>query len=211
MCGRTELNTEWSELAAALGIPLPTVAPPDRTLPALNVPPTAAVPVVVSEPGASNLTLTVMRWGFPAVWAEKPWSRPRFNARAESADRRGAWAEPRAGRRCLVPVTGFYEWIGPRGRRVPMRIGAAGGGLLTLAGVWDRFERDGAQVDCVTVLTTAANPTVAPVHDRMPVILSPERRELWLDPDAERRDVAPLLRPWSGALTVTEADLKRAA
>jgi len=211
MCGRTELNTEWSELAAALGIPLPDVAPAGLTLPALNVPPTAAVPVVVSDPGALTPTLTVMRWGFPSSWAAKPWSRPRFNARAESADRSGAWAEPRAGRRCLVPITGFYEWCGPRKQRVPMRFGAVDGGLLTLAGVWDRFERDGEPVDCVTVLTTSANPAVAPIHDRMPVILPASRRAAWLDLDAPRGAVASMLRPWSGELTVAEVELRRAA
>jgi len=208
MCGRTELNTEWSELAAALGIPLPLSAPPDLTLPALNVPPTATIPVAISDAGVP--TLKIMRWGFPVTWADRPWGRPRFNARAESA-RRGVWAEPLRTRRCLVPVTGFYEWIGPRTRRVPLRFSPRSGGVMALAGVWGAFQREGELVDCVSILTTAADEVVAHTHDRMPVILARSAWSRWLAAETPLTAIDAIMGRPGGELSVSRADLKRAA
>jgi len=111
-----------------------------------------------------------------------------------------------------MPVTAFYEWV-PRsgGGSVALRFAPSGGGVMALAGVWESFERDGALVDCVSVLTCAANETVGQAHDRMPVILSETTWDRWLDAREPSSAVVSMMRPWSGSLSVAEAFLTRAA
>jgi putative SOS response-associated peptidase YedK len=200
MCGRFQLNSETVDVAKVFG----TSTPPDLRLPALNVAPTSPVPVVVQS--AHVRQLKVMRWGFPALWlaqeGKDPWrGRALFNTRAEHALQKRTWSGALEQRRCLVPTTGFYEWV-RRGRdRLPLHFERADGELMALGAVWQRFERDGQRVDCVSILTTRANPTVAPVHDRMPVVVDRARWGAWMAAETPLAAVKELLLPWSGALS----------
>jgi putative SOS response-associated peptidase YedK len=117
------------------------------------------------------------------------------NARGETAARlptfRRAWEEGR----CLVPADGFFEWRGPKGARQPVWLHPPGGGLILMAGLC----QEGADGLAFTILTTAPNALVEPIHDRMPAILSPTQAEAWL----LRPDVALLAPAPEEALLAT--------
>ena len=85
-------------------------------------------------------------------------------------------------RRCLVPTNGFYEWTGKAGAKVPHLIRRPGADLMAFAGLWEHWlGADGSEFDTMAILTVAANATVAPIHDRMPVILPEADFERWLE------------------------------
>jgi len=128
--------------------------------PRFNLPPTDPHMMVIA-----GHRLVAARWQFgPAK---------QINTRAETLAKNGLTKRAFAERRCLIPADGFYEWLGARGRRQPVWFHARPGQLLTFAGIYDR---DGN----FAVVTTTANADVAPVHDRMPAILLPDRRDAWL-------------------------------
>ncbi len=188
-------------------------------LPQYNVAPTQAAPVVRQDAGGIR-SLDMLRWGLVPFWSGEGVamaSRPAanrgrgdlINARSEGAAASRVFRGPLERRRCLVPVSGFYEWqkveeaglFGPRraaGR--PYYIRRKDGEPFAFAGLWERWSRDGETVESFTILTTGPNDLVRPLHDRMPAILRPEDFDLWLDPgvvDAAR--VTLLLRPYEGA------------
>jgi putative SOS response-associated peptidase YedK len=115
-------------------------------------------------------------------------------------------------RRCVVPADGFYEWRrGPDGRRQPLRFTVDHGQPFALAGLWDRW-RDpatGEPLDSCTILTCAPNSLVAPVHDRMPVILTREAEDLWLDPAVPADQALAALVPFPAErMAVAEASTR---
>jgi putative SOS response-associated peptidase YedK len=165
--------------------------------PRYNIAPTQPVAVVRVLGGRRQLNL--VRWGLVPSWVEDPRDFSLLiNARAETAAERPAFSAALRYRRCLFPATGFYEWRrGSNGVRQPYWIRARSTGLIALAGLWETWsDRDGGEIDTACILTTSANATVAPVHDRMPVIIAPGDFDRWLanrgDPSDE---IADLLRP----------------
>jgi putative SOS response-associated peptidase YedK len=102
-------------------------------------------------------------------------------------------------RRCLLPATGFYEWVRSGRSKQPFLFQLQDGGLFAFAGLWEvGRDRDGNEVEACALLTTEANELVRPTHDRMPVILDPRHYTDWLDPGLAEVDVfRPWLRPFS--------------
>lgn len=172
MCGRYRLTLSWQELTELLGLG----GPDPGYAPRWNVAPTQSVLTLLPGelPGGGPET-RLMRWGFAPPWSK----RPLINARAEDATAKRTWSRPLERRRCLVPADGFYEWRRDGKRKQPFDLSA---GLVTFAGVWDRFPGEQGPMDCVAILTRAAGPEVQPVHDREPAVVTPERRAAWLDP-----------------------------
>jgi len=178
-----------------------------------NVAPTKDVYAVVErrprpEPEAgSALTerqLRVVRWGLVPSWADGPSVGSRLiNARVESAGIKRAYRRALLRRRCLLPADGYYEWHGSGGRRQPFFIRPVDGAVLAMAGLYElwydaRRDRDDPQAWLWTaaILTTAAEPALASLHDRMPLVMPRERYDAWLDPgltdpDAVRTLLAP--------------------
>jgi putative SOS response-associated peptidase YedK len=143
--------------------------------PRYNVAPTDLHPIVRLADGRRLLQRA--RWGFPGG-AGRP---TLINARSETAPFRDRFREAFVNGTCIVPADGFYEWSGPSDGRRPFWIRRADGRLLLLAGLWeDQPAPDGGRARHFTILTTAANPTVARIHDRMPVVLAPEQAAGWL-------------------------------
>lgn len=139
------------------------------------------------------------RWGLVPSWAKDPSQVQLINARAETAAEKPAFRKPFRTRRCLIPADGFYEWparAGP-GPRQPWLIGLAGGAPFAFAGLWDRHVGAGDEaLESATILTTTANEVLAPIHERMPVILGVQDFALWLDPEVQDpARLLPLLRP----------------
>ena len=165
--------------------------------PRWNAAPGQELPVVRLA-GAGERLLEPMCWGLVPAWAADPADAGRpINARAETAAAKPSFRESFRRRRALVPADGFYEWKRYGHVALPFGFRAKSREPFAIAGLWDEWRpREGPALYTFTLLTTEASADVAPVHDRMPVILEPGAEELWLDQGLE--DVARLdevLRP----------------
>ena len=207
MCGRFVSATPPEELAAYFGA---TVAA-EALAPNFNVAPTADVYAVVET--GHGPELQVFHWGLVPAWAkELKIGQKMINARAETLASKPAFKSVFRKHRCIVPVDGFYEWQvvpGLKNRqgkpaKQPMYIHRLDGEPLAFAGLWSAWRDPAADADAprlhsATIVTTSANGDMAPIHDRMPVILPASRWAEWLDPANE--DLASL-----GALLVPAPD-----
>ena len=152
----------------------------------------------------------VLRWGLVPHWADSPKLGARMiNARAETLAEKPAFRDALARRRCLVLADGFYEWQrhdGPRSRKHAWWITRADGEAFAFAGLWALWRDPGAPADVhplrsCTIVTTEANGVVAPLHDRMPVILPRGAETAWLDPATPAAAARDLLVPLDDAAT----------
>jgi putative SOS response-associated peptidase YedK len=185
MCGRFSQGEPSHRISDYFG------AFPDDDLPdpLYNVPPTEAIRVVVRRDDERRLAAA--RWGFRPPWADA--SRSWINARAERAWDSPAFGPALRSRRCIVPADAFYEWDRRSSPRQPYAIGPAReGDLLAMAAIWSPAH---AAPPTAAILTTRPNGLVAPIHDRMPVILDASAVDAWLDPETELGLVAALLAP----------------
>lgn len=194
MCGRFVSASPPEELARYFDVA--EVA--ERTLdPSWNVAPTDDVHVVLVDDGVRRLE--AQRWGLVPPWADDLKIGARMiNARAETVAERNGFKAAFAARRCLIPADGFYEWQSRPGEKVkqPMFVRRVDGAPLAFAGIWERWKArrpgvDGAPpgwVRSCAIITGPANRTVAPVHDRMPVVLAPSTWVEWLDPAVDDLD-----------------------
>jgi putative SOS response-associated peptidase YedK len=192
MCGRIVLKAPARQVAQEFD--LATVA---EIAPRYNIAPTQLVAAVMAGADGRR-TLRSLQWGLTPPWSHDPSDGGRlFNARSETIAEKPAFREAFAARRCLVPVDGFYEWRRHDRDREPFYFAAADGRLLALAGVWVRWEYPGGDVvESCSVLTTAANALMSPVHHRMPVIIPLDDRQRWLaTPAAQAAHLVPLLAP----------------
>ena len=192
MCGRFGLFAELGELAGHFDFgpePLRGVYSPRW-----NIPPT--VPVLTVLQGGDARSAGMMRWGLTPSRGGNSGSAPRlvFNARAETIDQRPIFRNAFAARRCLVPANGFYEWKAGAGRnKTPQWVSHQRGHPVAFAGIWYAPQTHGeGQATCV-IITTAANNLLAPIHDRMPVILPPDQFDRWLSDQTEPDTLLPLL------------------
>ena len=164
-----------------------------RCLARFNIAPGQLVPSVLPRGGGRVLSL--LRWGFVFPWAKNPDEGPRpINARIETVQEKAAFRSALVGGRCLVPADGFYEWQRSSIGRLPWFFSLVGGEMFAFAGILSRssgFSSDAAAT--FAILTTEANPTVAPIHDRMPVMLTtPESCARWLAGTPPAEFEAPL-------------------
>jgi putative SOS response-associated peptidase YedK len=196
MCGRITLTVPPEEIQAEFDIPVL----PEGYRARYNIAPTQPVLVVLSDADRGRHA-EAMRWGLVPFWAKDIAIGNRMiNARAETVAEKPAFRTAFAKRRCLIVVDGFYEWRKEPGGKVPMRIRRGDRGPFALAGIWEEWRpRDAAPLRSCAILTTAANPFMGPIHDRMPLILGPSERERWLDGAAGAPEVADLLAPYGGA------------
>jgi putative SOS response-associated peptidase YedK len=200
MCGRVKLAGDVTELKIKFGIaddyPLPNYAP------SWNVAPTDQVPIVRYHPKEGHRTLDLMRWGLVPYWAkDTKIGFSTINAMAETVDTKPVFREAFLRRRCLVPVDNFYEWAKVGKERLPYAIALADRRLMALAGLWETWRSPtGEIVRSFTIITTAANELLAPIHNRMPVILDPAAWPVWLGEEpAAPTQVKALLLPCAAA------------
>lgn len=199
MCGRFTHRYTWQQLHRLLSLTSPPAELPFR----YNVAPMQKAPVVRMESGSMpGRSAAVLQWGLVPSWAENPSiGSSLINARAETAATKPAFLAAFRQRRCVVPVSGFYEWRGPKGSkgRQPFYISPTKGddsSILCLAGLWERWQpRDGESLETFTIITTDANAWMRPLHDRMPVILAAGDVDAWLDPKMPVERAGGLLQP----------------
>ncbi len=191
MCGRYTLTVPVDRLAAEFDLDEVRGEPTAN----FNVAPTQEVAAILAENGGRRLEM--LRWGLVPSWADDPGIGARMiNARSETAPEKPSFRGAFRRRRCLIPADGFYEWKREEGGKQPYYIHMNDGRPFAFAGLWESWN-DGEIRSC-TILTTSANELVGEVHERMPVILPAEERDAWLDPEAEREELASLLRPYPG-------------
>ena len=163
-----------------------------------NAAPSQYLPVVV-EVAPDDRRLHLMHWGLLPPWKSKKPLPPPTNARAETVNEKPMFRKLLAGKRCLVPASGFYEWQdrGKGERKQPYFIRVRDERIIAFAGLWDDTKPEAAP-DAVagsfTIITTAANDAILPVHHRMPVILDRSEEDIWLESDIETGEaMLPLL------------------
>jgi putative SOS response-associated peptidase YedK len=238
MCGRYDLNAIGLELAARFGAIPPSTSDGASSMgvvsklsagwqPRYNIAPGQHNPVVVRDASGQN-RLQLMKWGLVPAWSKEaklPYST--INARAETVATKPAFRKPLVSQRCLVPATGYFEWVqdaygatggsvneGSKARqgKQPYRIrlwGDSGGsganevsnldGIFAFAGLYDIWQGpDGEELQTYTIVTTRANSALSAIHARMPVILPGDVEGAWLDRDNKDLDkLMSLLQPYS--------------
>ncbi|WP_439427206.1 SOS response-associated peptidase [Micromonospora sp. LA-10] len=194
MCGRYATTRSAGDLSAIFSSANET----GGVGPDFNVAPTDPVPLVRLAPEGHRL-LSLGRWGLLPQWSRSAAGAARMiNARAETVATSRAYAPSFARRRCLVPADGWYEWVRlAGGGRQPYFMTPRDGSVLAFAGIWSVWESAGQARLTFSVLTTAAVGELAEVHDRMPLLLAPDRWADWLGP---ADDPAGLLTPPDAAL-----------
>lgn len=161
-----------------------------------NIAPLQKAPVLIH---AGEISMGMLRWGLVPPWARDP-SRGPINARAETVHSQPMFRGAFRRRRCLVPATGFYEWQGRERPKQPWFITSGNGSGLYFAGLWEERLDDDGSLRTYTIITTKPNELVRPLHDRMPVILSPGEGERWIDPEMPPDEARELLRPCEASL-----------
>jgi len=158
--------------------------------PRFNVAPTQ--PVVTIRQEAGKRKMAMMRWGLiPAGTSGLSAGHFFMNARSETVRTTPSFKNLINRNRCLIPADGFYEWKKMEAVTQPYCFEVGAGDVFAFAGLWDEWKNpSGIVVTSCTILTTAANSLIAAIHDRMPVILPPEKYELWLTPEAKMLDAA---------------------
>ncbi len=196
MCGRTALTASAEDLRATFGLDdAPAVTPH------YNVPPSQPVAAVRVLRGSPKRSLELLRWGLVPSWADDVKMGHRLSlARVETLTTSPAFRDALRHRRCLVVVSGFYEWErGGKGPSHPYFVRSRDGALMALAGLWERWtSRDGEVVESCAIVTQPARPPVDAVHDRMPLVLERAEWDAWLDPAAEPAEA--LLAPHAPGL-----------
>jgi putative SOS response-associated peptidase YedK len=164
--------------------------------PRFNVCPTDPVDTVVAQDGKRELV--TMRCGLVPYWWNKPLKELRlatFNARVETVTTKPFFREPFKRKRCLMPVSGYYEWEDTPGGKQPHYFTARAGSspLLTIAGLWDEWKNKetGERLKSCTMIVTEPNEFIAEVHDRMPVLLKPEQFDHWLSGNMGVKELKP--------------------
>lgn len=193
MCGRFALEDDGT--AVAQQFELATAEP---MAPRYNIAPTQPVAAVALQKNGER-GLTHFQWGLIPSWARDIKMGARMiNARSETAAEKPAFRAAFKRRRCLIPMTGFYEWQKQNGgAKQPMYIHPQDEALFAAAGLWEQWQSDdGSEILSCTILTTTANKLMETIHDRMPVFVSREDYDLWLDEEAPLPAVQAILKPY---------------
>ena len=191
MCGRFTIDTPPELLTELFGLAEPPSIPP-----CYNVAPTHLIPVIRQYVDGEN-HLDSLRWGLISSWSkEKSISNLMINARSETVSEKPAFKQSVRYRRCVVAASGYYEWL-TEGKK-PWYIRLKDGSPMVFAGLWDTWKSpEGEAVDSCTILTTASNGLIEPLHDRMPVVLDQDGCRVWLDRNTKNPvEITHLLQPY---------------
>lgn len=199
MCGRFTLTASPEDVRALFAYEEMPNFPPRY-----NIAPTQPIATVRQSHGGKR-HFTLLRWGLVPGWVKDPSSFSLLiNARAETAAEKPSFRGPMKHMRCLVPMSGYYEWRRTPDGKQPFFIHPADGGLMAVAGLWDTWcDPDGGDIDTGAILTTPANRSLAGIHHRMPAVLLPDQFEPWLDTaNVLNREAKKLLKPADDGLLI---------
>jgi putative SOS response-associated peptidase YedK len=192
MCGRSSLHDHPTNILERFE--LPPVLPGFE--PHYNIAP-SQLQWTIARDGAESPAVRQLKWGLVPSFADDPAVGNRLiNARAESVADRSSFRNSFRERRCVILADGYYEWAGIGKNRTPNYFRLSDGRAFGLAGLWDRWERDGEILETCTVITTDAGSKAAQVHHRMPVLLVDDAVTRWLDVAAPERELRSMLSPY---------------
>ncbi|MDP8242960.1 MAG: SOS response-associated peptidase [Candidatus Hinthialibacter antarcticus] len=164
-----------------------------------NIAPSQEALVIRNGDNNGEKQLASLKWGLVPAWAKDlKQARKPINARAETVAESGMFRGAFKSRRCLVPSSGFYEWKKLDAKtKQPHFIRMKSEEPLLFAGLWERWRREDDELQTFTIITTEPNEVMAPIHNRMPVILNQKECKQWLDPDAnDSAALKALLKPY---------------
>jgi putative SOS response-associated peptidase YedK len=187
MCGRYTLRSPGRiKLAGAGQLEL------DDIVPRFNIAPGQTVLAILDL--ERQTFARMLLWGLIPSWSKEP--KGFINARAETLEVKPSFNESFQRRRCLIPADGFYEWQRTGRARQAFFFQLKNEAPFAFAGVWDEWKKDGVTIASCAIVTTAANELMTAIHDRMPVILSEQNYEHWLDPRTPPAELKELLAPF---------------
>ena len=202
MCGRFTLTADPDVIREAFALG-PASAPALAELaPRYNIAPSQPVAIVAADSTGAR-KLEFFKWGLVPAWAKDPKIGYKLiNARAETLAEKPSFRTALKKRRCLILADGFYEWKKDGKAKTPMRIQLKSGEPFAFAGLyefWKPADSDAFLKSCV-IITTAPNPLMEKIHDRMPAILKPKDYDLWLTPgELPAEKSLPLLKSYAAA------------
>lgn len=198
MCGRYVLKTPVKVLASHFGLD------EGETAPRYNISPGTEIPVIRHSPEGKRV-MHLLRWGLVPHWARDPTIGAKLsNARGETVAEKPSFRDAFKRRRCLVPADGFYEWKAEGRIKQPYYLSKKSGEPFALGGVRESWRAlDGSILRTCCLITTGPNDIMLPVHDRMPVIVSPADHDAWLT--GEPTDALELVRPFTADVMQTWA------
>ena len=200
MCGRYTLTAKNEELARQFLLNHLSEELGEDLEPRHNIAPSQSVLAIRASRDSGDRQAHPLRWGLVPFWAKDIRIGYRMiNARSETASTKPAFRAAMKYRRCIIPASGFYEWQrrAETKRKQPYFFTHASESILGVAGLWETWKTpDGSALESCSILTTEANALMAPIHDRMPVVLREEDYEEWLDPrETNPGALQPLLQP----------------
>lgn len=204
MCGRFVSASPPQELAQYFGTSAPDAGLLETLAPRFNIAPSAPILAVLElpeEPSDESFDrrIEALHWGLLPFWAkDKKIGNKMFNARSETLATKGAFAKAFAKRRCIIPVDGFYEWkvienTSGKPTKQPVFVHRVDGDPFAFAGIWETWrgpDRTDDPLRSCSIITGSPNEKMAEYHNRMPVMLSPDSWDRWLDPTFD--DIAAL-------------------
>jgi putative SOS response-associated peptidase YedK len=197
MCGRFTLQNPPEVLAKAFDLlELPEIEP------RYNIAPSQLV-ATVRHVGDHN-KLNFLKWGLLLPSVEKDVTYTSINARCETVHEKPTFQHALKFNRCIIPATGFYEWVPEGNHKQPYYLRLSNSGIMGFAGLWEIWDaEDGTQIETCCILTTSANELMIPIHDRMPVILQPEDYNFWLNRNMhDPNELQRLYQPYPSDLMV---------
>lgn len=189
MCGRVIIDYD-ENLDVASGSELAEWMQerPEGYAPTWNLKPTQDLPIAYTDHKSGVKKLEYAYWSLVPIWSKELKTKfPTFNARSETAAEKASFKNSVKNRRCVIPVTGFYEWMGPKEKRIPHAIFGPEP-ILPMAGLYSWWHEPEAADDegwhlTATILTRASAGVMEPIHDRMPIFMTDELLGDWLDPE----------------------------
>jgi len=197
MCGRFTLTQTDEAIARSFKVNVLNI------LPSYNIAPSQAIAAILENDSDSQRELAFLRWGLIPSWAKDvKIGYNLINARSETVLEKPSFRSAFKHRRCLILADGFYEWQHSedgKGQKQPYYFRMKDSEIFAFAGLWEVWEsKEGDIIKSCTILTTAANQLLEPIHDRMPVILQPKDYDTWLDREDTKSDrLTSLLTPYS--------------
>lgn len=192
MCGRFTQTASPEAIAKQFQVESPPLFKPRY-----NIAPSQQIATIRLNPDVAKRECVMLRWGLIPSWAkDTKIGNQCINAKSETVAEKPAFRSAFKKRRCLVIADGFYEWQRIGERKQPMWISRQDHQPFAFAGLWEHWQLpDGEPIESCTILTTSPNDLMAPIHNRMPVILAPSSYDQWFDLSAQMDALNALLRP----------------
>lgn len=196
MCGRYYLKISIDKLLEKYGI----INNDFANIPVGEVFPSQQAPIILND---QNIMMRMAKWGLSPSYAK----RLIINARAETLDKKKTFKGLFNKKRCLIPVSGFFEWKKQNGTKIKHRIYLEDQELFSLAGLYEHsLDSSGNRITEFVIITTTANKKISKIHERMPLILSEDKEQEWLNNDTEKKQVKNILKPYPDDKIVLEPE-----